>query len=133
MTRIAPALLLLLFVAAACTHGGAFQAGTGESAPPEVISNFAVAPNPAAGKATVTYALHRDVSRVQLKFYSAAGDFVRGYDDLPARATAGAVDAAVWDLADFEGRPVPAGAYLARLVIQSGETVWRLTRTVAVP
>ena len=133
MLRASVALLALLLTAAACTNGGAFNHAAESSAPPEVISGFSIAPNPASTQALVNYALHRDVSAVRLKIYDAAGDFVRGYDDLPARATAGVVVARTWDLADFEGRPVRAGVYLAKLVVEAGESNWKLTQTVVVP
>lgn len=133
MRTLTFALLVAVLASAACTSGGLFNGAAEQTAPAEVISGFAVAPNPASGQATVNYALHRDVSRVRLKIYNAAGDFVRGYDDLPARATAGVVVARTWDLADFEGRAVPSGAYLAKLVVEAGETSWKLTQTVVVP
>lgn len=125
-------LLGLLLVAAACSNGGSLAAD-GQTAPPEVISDFSIAPNPAGTKAGVFYALHRDVSAVRLAIYDAAGDFVRRYDDLPARATAGVVEAGAWDLKDFEGRTAHAGSYVARLSVEAGESSWKLTRTVVVP
>jgi len=58
---------------------------------------------------------------VHVRIYDVSGRMVRGIDLLPGRA------GAVWDGCDEQGKRVPGGVYLARVMVDRMESVARIT------
>lgn len=92
------------------------------ASPPAELSLAPVAPNPARGRATLSFALPA-AAVARLAVYDAQGRLVHTLVDgaLPAGRHSRA-----WDLRDGGGRTLPPGLYLARLVTPAGTRVRRL-------
>jgi hypothetical protein len=99
---------------------GALDAGGG--AAPVTLSFAPPAPNPAAARAVLRFAVPR-AGRVRLTVYDAAGRLVR---ELANGASEAGEYAEAWDLRDGAGRAAGAGLYFVRLESPDGTLVRRI-------
>jgi flagellar hook assembly protein FlgD len=127
-----PALFLVFCFSLACSSGGVFNNTMEQNVPTAIMSSYTLSPNPAGNVVSIQYQLHQDVSAVRLRIYDMNGNFVRVLENLPTTQSVGVITAWNWDLLDFEGKRVKSGAYLSKLEVISGETTYRLSRTLAV-
>jgi len=116
----------------ACSSGGLFNRVQEDNVPVEILKNFSMTKVAATELMLINYELKTDVSSISLKIYNPKGDFIQTLENLPNKKTAGLITAFTWNLLDFEGKKVPTGIYLAKLLVNTGETEFKSTKNVVV-
>lgn len=81
-------------------------------------------PNPFGSATIIRFELFSPV-QARLRIYDLDGRLIRTLLDTLLPAGVHCLD---WDGLDEDGRPVPSGAYLARLVAGASEATWKLVR-----
>jgi hypothetical protein len=99
------------------------------SAPPvSALTQLTISPNPAAGPMNLSYDLGQS-SGVVMAIYDPAGRLVR---ELPLGTQAAGKHAISWDGRNREGRPVSAGVYFVRMLLDGAPFTTAATRVTIV-